>query len=125
MSHGRFATAVNCMDGRVQIPVIEFLKKKYGVDFVDDVTEAGPDKILHSHSKVVESIRRRVEISVRRHGSHVIAVVAHHDCAGNPVCKDTHLTDVKDSVKRVSSWFDGVEVIGLWVDRSWSVREIK
>ena len=30
-----FATAINCMDGRVQIPVIEYLKKEFKVDYVD------------------------------------------------------------------------------------------
>jgi carbonic anhydrase len=119
-----FATAVNCMDGRTQLPVIEYLKRKYGVDYVDDVTEAGPDRILHTRSHVVESIRRRVEISVAKHGSRVIAVVGHHDCAGNPVNRETHLKNIKDSVKRVATWFPGLTVVGLYLDGTWSAREI-
>lgn len=125
MPSGKFATAVNCMDGRTQIPVIDYLKRKYGVDYVDDVTEAGPDKILDSSSPIVESIKRRVAISVKKHGSHVIAVVGHYDCAGNPVNREIHLKNLGDSVRRVSSWFDGVEVIGLWVDKRWVVHEVK
>lgn len=35
---GKFATAINCMDGRVQIPVIEYIKSKYEVDYVDMIT---------------------------------------------------------------------------------------
>jgi hypothetical protein len=41
-----FCTVVNCIDGRVQLPVIEFLKNRFGVDFVDCITEAAPVRIL-------------------------------------------------------------------------------
>ncbi len=37
-----FCTAINCMDGRTQLPVIEFLKNKLSVEYVDTVTEPGP-----------------------------------------------------------------------------------
>jgi hypothetical protein len=43
MSSGRFAAAINCMDGRAQLPVIEWLKRECGVDYVDTITEPGPD----------------------------------------------------------------------------------
>jgi hypothetical protein len=41
-----FVMAINCMDGRVQLPVIEWLKKEYEADYVDMITEPGPNKIL-------------------------------------------------------------------------------
>ncbi len=43
---GIFATAINCMDGRVQIPAIEWLKRRHQIDYVDMITEPGPNKIL-------------------------------------------------------------------------------
>jgi hypothetical protein len=46
MRHGNFVTAINCIDGRTQLPVINFAQKKYGIDYVDMVTEPGPIKIL-------------------------------------------------------------------------------
>ncbi|GAB4379897.1 MAG: hypothetical protein Kow0042_29680 [Calditrichia bacterium] len=42
----RFCTAINCLDGRVQLPVIQHLKKRFKVDFVDVITEPGPNLIL-------------------------------------------------------------------------------
>jgi carbonic anhydrase len=120
----RFATVVNCMDGRVQLPVIEFMKKRFRVDFVDDVTEAGSDCILCSRSGLVDSIRKRVSISVERHGSRVVGVVGHFDCAGNPVSEKEHKKEIGESVKVVSKWFPGVTVVGLWVDRNWIVHEV-
>jgi hypothetical protein len=46
MSHGSFATAINCMDGRTQIPVTDYVRKKYKVEYVDMITEPGPIKVL-------------------------------------------------------------------------------
>ena len=71
MAHGTFVTAINCMDGRVQLPVMECMKRRYGVEYVDCVTEPGPIKILDEKQEeaTVASIRRRVDISVTKHGS--------------------------------------------------------
>ena len=41
-----FCTAINCVDGRVQVPVINYLKKRFKVDYVNVVSEPGPSKIL-------------------------------------------------------------------------------
>ena len=42
----KFACAINCMDGRVQDAVKNYMKSTYGVDWVDQITEPGPNKIL-------------------------------------------------------------------------------
>ena len=73
-----FCTVINCMDGRVQLPVIEYLKNKFEADFVDTITEAGPVAILaeKKDSELADSILKRVDISVNKHKSVGIAVVA-------------------------------------------------
>ena len=127
MSEKIFATAINCMDGRVQVPVTEFLKKKYGVDYVDMITEPGPNGILAANKEqsIIDSIKKRVGISTTKHGSKHVAIVGHHDCAGNPVDKDTHLAHIGSAIKTVKSWGVKAEVIGLWVDDKWKVSEVK
>jgi len=127
MSGKGFATAINCMDGRVQLPVTEFLKNKYGVDYVDMITEPGPNGILavNRDKAAIDSIKRRVDISTGKHGSKHIAIVGHHDCAGNPVDKATHRAHIRSAIKTVKSWGVKAEVIGLWVDDKWKVREVK
>jgi carbonic anhydrase len=126
-SHGRFATAINCMDGRVQVPANEWIKKKFNVDYVDTITEPGPNKILaeNKDSVAIDSIERRVAISVNKHGSKYIAVLGHHDCAGNPVDKESQLAHIQSAVRTVNSWGFPVETIGLWVDENWQVSEVK
>ena len=36
-----FCTAVNCMDGRVQLPVTSYLQERFNVEHVDSITEPG------------------------------------------------------------------------------------
>jgi len=123
----KFATAINCMDGRVQVPVIEYMRKTYHADYVDMITEAGPNKILaeNSDKAKVESIKARARISVERHGSRLIAVVGHHDCAGNPANAETQLRHIRAAMKTVDSWSLKVEVTGIWVDANWSTHAVQ
>lgn len=126
MAEGTFATAINCMDGRTQQPVIDWMRSKYGVDYVDMITEPGPDEILaHRHPDLTASIKKRVLISVEKHGSPVIAIVSHGDCAGNPVSQDEHLGHLRKSMELVRSWELPVEIVGVWLDEpDWEIDVI-
>ena len=126
MAHGTFGTVINCMDGRVQLPVIEWVKQKHKVDYVDSITEPGPVRILAEGKDLIaiESMRRRVHISVSKHGSTVVTLVAHDDCAGNPVSKETQLHQIPAALRTIRSWGYGVTVQALWVDEHWTVHEV-
>ena len=119
MTDRKFGTAINCMDGRVQLPVIEWLKKQYDVDYVDMITEPGPERLLAEEKDrmSIESIRKRLQISVTRHNSNIVAIVGHQDCAGNPADKETQLKQISAAIKTVESWDFKVRIIGLWVGR--------
>ena len=121
-----FSTVVNCIDGRVQLPVIRYLQERLGVLYVDVVSEAGPVGVLcrAAQSEAGASILRRVGVSVHAHGSESVAVVAHADCAGNPVGEEQQLRELAASVERLAETFPEVAVLGLWVDDSWSVTEV-
>lgn len=127
MTNKIFATAINCMDGRVQIPVIEWLTGQYCVDYVDMITEPGPNRLLAEgkDQAVLESVQKRIEISITRHNSKLVAIVGHHDCAGNPVDKETQLKQILDAIKTVESWNLEVQVTGLWIDANWQVHKVK
>lgn len=123
---GTFATAINCMDGRTQLPVISFLRRRCGVDFVDSITEPGPNGILAKceDRAAVESIKRRVDISTTRHGSGQIAIVGHHDCAGNPTDRETQISQLLAAAKTIRSWGFRGEIVRLWIDEAWQVHEV-
>ena len=126
MSHGKFGTAINCMDGRAQLPVTNWLKGNYALDFVDMITELGPDKMLTQGSPAqVESIKSRALISVNAHGSRTILIAAHHDCAGNPVSREEHIRQVKECMKILQSWKLPVKnIIGAWINDNWTLEII-
>ncbi len=121
-----FCTAINCMDGRVQLPVNTYLKERFKADFVDTITEAGPNLILSegSWNRSTRAIIDRLTISIDKHNSVGIAIVGHHDCAGNPVSKDEQIIHIKMAIRSIKREFVEVEVIGLWVDDNWVVHEL-
>jgi hypothetical protein len=114
------------MDGRVQLPVIRFLQNRFNTEYVDSITEPGPNLILSEckNQEMVNSIIKRINISIEKHNSTAIAVVGHYDCAGNPATKDKQIEHIKDSIKLLRAHFNTPEIIGLWVDESWKVNEI-
>jgi len=126
MSDKKFAAAVNCMDGRTQAPVAEWMKKNFHVDYVDMVTEPGPIKILAEFKDIplIANIKKRVEISVSRHLSKAVAVVGHFDCAGNPVDKTTQVAQIAEAVKKMKTWGFDVKIVGLWVDEEWKIEKV-
>ena len=121
-----FCTVVNCMDGRVQLPVIEYLQERFNVDFVDSITEPGPNLILgkQTNINIVKSIFDRIKISVENHGSVSIAVVGHYNCVGNPAPKEQQAEHTLDAIRRIKRRCCDLEVIGLWVDENWKVSEL-
>jgi hypothetical protein len=114
------------MDGRVQQPVADFLKRKLGVEYVDMITEPGPNLILagRDNEELVASIMARIDISVNHHGSNCIAVVGHYDCAGNPAKQQMQRPHTRRAVRFLKRHFRYVQVIGLWVDENWKVEEV-
>ncbi len=122
-----FCTAVNCMDGRVQDSVNKYLKKRFGVNYVDVISEAGPVRVLATEPDGMDAqaIYRCIGISTQKHASTNIAVVAHHDCAGNPLPGDEQLVNLHDSVELLKNRYPDVNVIGLWVDEAWDVSEVE
>ena len=122
----KFCTAINCMDGRIQVPVIDFLKSKLEVDFVDIVTVPGPNKILSEGLDIqtIERIKSCVGLSVKKHGSMVVAVSAHEDCAGNPVDTQVQLEQLLSAVKVIKSWNFKVKLIALWINKNGETKEI-
>ncbi len=118
MAHGKFGTMINCIDGRTQHPVYDWLIKEFGLDYVDAPNVEGPDKLLSEGStERIDILKNKVSISVNGHHSKVIAVVGHYDCAANPVSDEEHKIQIKKGCKVVESWNFRVRVLGLWVNQ--------
>ncbi|MDQ3948491.1 MAG: hypothetical protein M3275_16325 [Thermoproteota archaeon] len=127
MNSFRFGTAINCIDGRTQEVVIDYMKQKYSIDGVDMVTFPGADGLFSNgdHTEEIALIRRAVSISIEKHGSRIIAVVGHYDCAGNPGDREYHYMHIRKAMHEVSSWNLNTEVIGLYVNEKWEIEVVK
>ena len=115
------ATCLNCMDGRVQLPVLTWIKANYPVDFVDVITEAGMDGVLARQEDISE-VMRSIKVSVNLNKSTRLFVVGHYDCRGNPVGEQLHHQEIVDAVKRLKPLWPAQDVIGLWVNDQWQVE---
>ncbi|HEY1387377.1 MAG TPA: carbonic anhydrase [Ktedonobacterales bacterium] len=125
MAVGTFATAINCIDGRAQRPVSDWMRIQYSVDFIDTITHPGPEKgLTQGPQATIDIMRANVGVSVSAHESKLIAIAAHHGCAGNPVSDEEHQEQVRAACQVVIAWGLPVRVIGLWVNEWWQVELI-
>lgn len=122
----KFITAINCMDGRTHLPLIDYLKSNFKVDYVDMITMPGANKILAEQKDevLINFLRNCVDISVKRHGSNAVAIVGHYDCAGNPVDKESQYRHIRRAIEIVKSWGFDVKVLGLYVNKDWQVEVV-
>ncbi len=130
-----FFTTLGCMDGRVQEPVAEFGRRKFGAEFPDTITEAGLVGKLAEESvdpNLLEPLRFKiVDISLEKHHSKGIIVHGHQECLGNPVEDVRHKDDIRKSVEKIKSLINSsVPVVGVFVKRFindprvWEIEEL-
>lgn len=114
------------MDGRVQEPVIEYLKRYFGARYVDMITEPGPVKTLaeHTHNGLLESIQRRLSISIQKHKSIGIAIAAHTDCQGNPAPPEEQKKQLVAALSWLKQEYPQMPILALWVDEEFQVHPI-
>ncbi len=126
MAHGKFGTAINCMDGRVQLPVINWMREQYRLDFIDMITEPGADKIVATGTfNQLESIKNKVLVSVNAHGSRILVLAGHDDCAGNPVTPEQHKAHLLKAIEKILAWKLPLEkVIAVWINKDWRIEVV-
>lgn len=116
---------LECMDGRPQRKVAAYLAISFGVRHLDTITTAGLVRHLASETEQTPVLLANLDLTLNTHGSGHIAVVAHHDCAGNPVTDDEQKDQIATAVDRVAGIHPDHEVVGLWVDEHWTIEEVE
>jgi hypothetical protein len=103
------------------------MKQNSNIDGVDMVTFPGVDGIFSNedHSEEIALIRRAVSISIQKHGSKIIAIVGHYDCAGNPGAREYHYMHIRKAMHEVSSWDLHADVVGMYVNDKREIEEVK
>ena len=122
----KFCTAITCMDGRIQIPVIIYLQNRFNSEYVDVITEAAINLVLskQEESQIIDAVLDRIRISVEVHKSISLAVVGHYDCAKNPASEEIQREHTLDAINFIKARYSNLEIIGLWVDQNWKVKEL-
>lgn len=121
-----FCAAINCLDGRTQLPVNNYLMKRFNVDYVDMLTDAGPLGILTNapDSPRAQAFFEQVEIVIDAHDVRELAIAGHWDCRGNPVPREEQLAQQAVVVEQFRTRFPQLTIIGIWVNEAGEVEEI-
>lgn len=120
-----FGTVLTCMDGRIQRKVSDYLLTSFGVKNLDTIAAAGIIKHVAADTGRTQTIFGDLDLSVSQHGSRDIAVVAHHDCAGNPTSDKDQKDQVGRAVTRITRRRPDAEVMGIWLDRNWTIERVR
>lgn len=121
----RFATILSCMDGRIQQPILDFLRPRFGVDYLDNITRPGMVKyLIATDNHITSHIIENLEISLTLHDSRQIALVAHTDCLGNPVADDEQLIQLPEAMAIFRRRYQSHEIIGLWLGDNRTVEAL-
>jgi carbonic anhydrase len=116
-SPGRFAAVINCMDGRIQTRTIDHLMIRFGARYIDNITCTGAvQHLAGSLTPTGEGLLRSVAVSIRAHATTQVAVVAHADCAGNPVPDSKQKIQLREAAVVVSERFPELEVVAIFLD---------
>lgn len=118
-----YATAISCIDGRIQLPIIYWIKERFDVDHVDSITEAGPNRVLANCVEPnLSNVKYNLGISVHGHGSRIVTLFGHYDCARNPVPRDIQISQVMGGIETLKSWNFPIRILGLYVNEDWEVE---
>jgi hypothetical protein len=128
----KFGTMLNCMDGRTQEPVAKWMMEQFGLDVIDAPNPAGPtNMVVNGEQAVKDHYKKEVLISINGHHSKHLVIIAHQDCAANPISDDEQIAQIKEACGiLMNDWElpEGVQVIGLWLtkvnDLKWDINRI-
>ncbi len=121
-----FGTLITCIDGRVQRPTILWMRERYDLDYVDVISEPGPDKLMaEGWPNDVTPVRNKTSFSIKAHASRIVALCGHYDCAGNPATVEEHHEQIRKGVQLLRSWSLGADIVGLWLNARWEVEVIE
>jgi hypothetical protein len=113
------------MDGRIQKPLMEYMSRNYPGVFPDTITFPGIVKNLSRSYRWPVHIKNMLAISMEKHKSSTVFIVAHPDCAGNPVDDGIQLEQLRRAASRFAKKYPEMKVKSLWVENNKEIKEIE
>lgn len=124
MNDEPFALALNCVDGRVQWPLLRWIDDALALDRVDTITLPGPDGTLLDGGEEKDRARHHAAFLAERRHHECVIVAGHHDCLGNPVDDAEHRRQIERAAGVVHDWALCPRTLGVWIDHRWRVRVV-
>lgn len=113
----RFATAITCIDGRFVSRTFDHVQTRFGNHPVDLITTAGAVRHLVGEiGPVGQDLLTNVAVSIRTHRSSQLALVAHGECAGNPVPDTRQKEQLRTAGAMLRARYPDMEVLTLFLD---------
>ena len=117
MTDVRFGTAISCIDGRIQRRVLDQLELRFGVRNIDTITAPGAVKFLvGEQGDEGRMLLSSALVSAIAHESTDIAVIAHSECAGNPVPDSVQKEQLTTARRILTEAFPEAEILALFLD---------
>lgn len=120
----KFATCLNCIDGRTHLPLINWIKTTYNIEYVDLITEPAMLELLANDIKNNRALIGKIQLSLEKHKPKLLIAAGHYDCAACTKNNLDHKKDIGKAVENIMQLFPGVPVCGLWVNEHWTVEEL-
>lgn len=122
-----FATTINCMDGRIQRCINEYVRYSEQVEYIDTITLAGPSKVIsdNTFTGIVENVKYRLDVSINGHLSNYISIVGHFDCTAITEDDKKQKEYIRNSANIISEWYPSVKVEALWVTEEFKVEKLQ
>lgn len=130
----KFVCRIGCMDGREAEAVRTYVRARELGEFIDTIDDPGMVKrLIDGDDRAHEKLRERLPITVEKHGSAVVLVSGHAECAGNPVEDELHRAQVQEAAQIVRSEVKSshykVSVVALFARRNengeWEAIELE
>jgi hypothetical protein len=147
-----YCTLLICMEGKELDVIVKFRKRYLENHHPDVIAEMGINRILANEPlsfqdrdkgllgiivmlwKIITdlmwmriailSIKRKLKVSTRVHGSELFVMAAHPHCANNPYDKEKQIEQLHKAEKRLRKWGYNQPISTIWVNNDWKSIEV-
>jgi 5-(carboxyamino)imidazole ribonucleotide mutase len=115
---------INCMDGYMQIPIVSYSKKHYGILNTYFLTIPKPSFLAPENhdSMLAKELLQHLSVLRLEYRLKTIALVT-RDEKGNET-KHAKLATLKKAVQTLAELHQGIRVVGLWMDSQGAIQEV-
>ena len=115
---------ITCADVDMQLPIISYTKKHFGILHTCFLTVAKPSYLLaeNRESKKAKELLQNLSVLMLENKPKTIVIVTHDNHKNKT--EQTQLSLLNAAVESLAELYRGIEVAGLWIDSKGIVQEV-